>query len=157
MGEGFWRADGTFRKTCIRRDSSDLCLLLWGRVAFILSIIYWLGHARSWWRPVRSLVVACGNLAPWLGTEPGSPALGVQRLSHWTTREVPKEEMLLIGHYQILQGLIPHSGQLWSLWVKGAHCAFPMGLWVGAGSGVCSLSRDRPTQSARKWRSKEIY
>ena len=27
---------------------------------------------------------------PWLGIEPGAPALGVQSLSHQTTREVPK-------------------------------------------------------------------
>ena len=33
----------------------------------------------------------CGmwDLVPWPGIEPGSPALGAQSLSHWTTREVP--------------------------------------------------------------------
>ena len=36
------------------------------------------------------LVVACmWDLVPWPGIEPGSPALGAQSLSHWTTREVP--------------------------------------------------------------------
>ena len=34
------------------------------------------------------LVVACGILIPWPGMEPGPPTLGVQSLSHWTTREV---------------------------------------------------------------------
>ena len=157
MGEGFRRADGRFRKTCIRRDSSDLCLLLWGKSCF-----YFKYYLLTW--PCQVLVVACGvfscdvwDLAPWPGIEPGSPALGAQSLSHWTTRAVLKEEMLLRGHYQILQGLIPHSGELWSICVKGAHSAFPMGLWVGAGSGVCLLSRGRPTQLARKQRSKEIY
>ena len=29
------------------------------------------------------------DLAPLPGAEPGSPALGVQSFSHWTTREVP--------------------------------------------------------------------
>ena len=29
------------------------------------------------------------DLFPWSGVEPGPPALGVQSLSHWTTREVP--------------------------------------------------------------------
>ena len=29
------------------------------------------------------------DLVPWPGIEPRSPALGGQRLSHWTTREVP--------------------------------------------------------------------
>ena len=29
------------------------------------------------------------DLVPWPGTEPRPPVLGVQNLSHWTTREVP--------------------------------------------------------------------
>ena len=33
---------------------------------------------------------ACGVLVPWSGIEPGSPALEVLSLSHWTTREVPR-------------------------------------------------------------------
>ena len=28
------------------------------------------------------------DLVPWPGMEPGPPALGVQSLSHWTTRDV---------------------------------------------------------------------
>ena len=54
------------------------------------------------------LVVACGifscgtwtlscgmwDLVPWPGIEPGPPALGVQSLSHWTTREVPHQLFL---------------------------------------------------------------
>ena len=34
---------------------------------------------------------SCGtwDLVPWPGIEPRLPALGVQSLSHWTTREVP--------------------------------------------------------------------
>ena len=32
---------------------------------------------------------------PWTGVEPGTPALGVQMFSHWTTRQVPE--------------IIPHS------------------------------------------------
>ena len=32
------------------------------------------------------------NLVPQPGTEPEGPALGVQSLSHWTTREVPMSE-----------------------------------------------------------------
>ena len=36
-------------------------------------------------------MLSCGmrHLVPWPGIEPGSPALGVWSLSHWTTREVP--------------------------------------------------------------------
>ena len=32
------------------------------------------------------------DLVPWPGIEPGSPALGAQSLSHWTTREVPMNQ-----------------------------------------------------------------
>ena len=55
---------------------------------------------------VQVLVVACGaliftetcrmfscgmwDLVPWPGIKPAPPALGVQSLNHWTTREVPK-------------------------------------------------------------------
>ena len=36
------------------------------------------------------LVVACmRDLFPRLGIEPGPPALGMQSLTHWATREVP--------------------------------------------------------------------
>ena len=30
------------------------------------------------------------DLVPWSGIEPGSPALGAQSLSNWTTREAPQ-------------------------------------------------------------------
>ena len=35
--------------------------------------------------------LSCGmwNPVPWPGIEPGAPALGVQSLSHWTTKQVP--------------------------------------------------------------------
>ena len=38
----------------------------------------------------KSVVVVkpCGTLVPWPGVEPVLPALGVQSLKHWTTREV---------------------------------------------------------------------
>ena len=40
-----------------------------------------------------SLAAACTrDLVPRPGIEPGSPALGAQSLSHWTTREVPRTE-----------------------------------------------------------------
>ena len=38
-------------------------------------------------------IFSCGmwDLVPWPGIEPRPPALGVQTLSHWTTREAPNE------------------------------------------------------------------
>ena len=34
------------------------------------------------------------GLVPWLGMEPGSSALGMQTLRHWTIREVPSDVTL---------------------------------------------------------------
>ena len=57
----------------------------------------YLRHAGSLLWHVGFLVTACEllvaacmwDLVPRPGIEPGPPALGVQSLSHWTTREVP--------------------------------------------------------------------
>ena len=40
--------------------------------------------------------MACAILVPWPGIEPASPALEAQCLNHWTTREVPKSQFLLV-------------------------------------------------------------
>ena len=45
------------------------------------------------WATRETLVVACGNLMPWLGIEP--PALGMWSFSHWTTREVTRSNALI--------------------------------------------------------------
>ena len=39
--------------------------------------------------------MAC-RINPGPGIEPGPPALGAQRISNWTMREVPDEDFLLI-------------------------------------------------------------
>ena len=52
----------------------------------------------------RGFVATCGlfswgmwDLVPRPGIEPGPPALGMQSLSHWTTREVPPSPFLRYG------------------------------------------------------------
>ena len=52
--------------------------------------------------------LGCGmwDLVPWPGIEPGPPALGVQSLTHWTTREVPEsifESQYTPGDSRLLQ------------------------------------------------------
>ena len=44
-----------------------------------------------WDLPCGMWALSCGmwDLVPWPRIEPGPPALGVQSLNHWTTREVP--------------------------------------------------------------------
>ena len=58
----------------------------------------------SYLQHLGSFVVACftlgcgmWDLVPWLGMEPGSPALGVWSLSHWTTGEVPPCNVFLLS------------------------------------------------------------
>ena len=41
------------------------------------------------WATREALSCSTWDIVPWPGIEPGPPALGVQSLSHWTTREVP--------------------------------------------------------------------
>ena len=41
---------------------------------------------------MQTLSYSMWDLVPWPGIEPGSPALGAQSLSHWTTREVPMNQ-----------------------------------------------------------------
>ena len=53
-----------------------------------------LWHAGSLVEACKLLVAAMWDLVPWLGIEPGPPTLGVQSLSHWTTREVPTVTIL---------------------------------------------------------------
>ena len=52
---------------------------------------------RSFGGHLGSFTCGMWNLVPWPGIEPGSPALGVQSLGHWTTREV------LVVHFQHVQ------------------------------------------------------
>ena len=47
-------------------------------------------------RGLMSYSEACGILVPQRGFEPVSPAVQRQVLNHWTTREVPAEELLFI-------------------------------------------------------------
>ena len=51
----------------------------------------WLSSAQHWVSVMACRIFHCSmwDLDPWPGIKPESPALGVQNLSHWTTREVP--------------------------------------------------------------------
>lgn len=41
------------------------------------------------------------GVVPWSGTETGPPAFGVQNLSCWTTREVPKTFSFCLSHFKL--------------------------------------------------------
>ena len=44
---------------------------------------------------IQTLSCSTWDLFPWPGIEPVPPTLGVQSLSHWTTREVPRMNTLI--------------------------------------------------------------
>ena len=53
------------------------------------------------------------DLAPWIGTEPGTPTLGVWSLSHRTTREVPCPSPLIGGVWTGCYGWFLFCGVLY--------------------------------------------
>ena len=84
------------------------------RILFLLNVIWFFGkldmnYHNTWMTPVKKRYIwsfflffwggglchtACGILVPWPGIEPVPPALEVQSLNHWTTREVPGHSLL---------------------------------------------------------------
>ena len=62
-----------------------------------------------------SLSCCMWDLFPWPGIESGSPPLGAQSLSHWTTREVPLQS--LIWEYFLPKApkteCVPHVPRHW--------------------------------------------
>ena len=54
-----------------------------------------------------SLSCSRWDLVPWLGVEPGPPALGARSLSHRTTRKVPYAYFLWVDFSETLQGYLP--------------------------------------------------
>ena len=63
-------------------QGSNPCPLHWQAGSFLAALgLSSLQHEKS---------LSCGmqDLVPQPGIEPGAPALGARRLSHWTTREV---------------------------------------------------------------------
>ena len=60
------------------------------------------GSIWSFSRCMRTLSCGMWDLVPWPGIEPGPPALEVQSLSHWATREVPWWGIVIIDHFLII-------------------------------------------------------
>ena len=60
-------------------DTNLFLLLLFIWLCWVLVVAHW----------IFDLYCGIWDLVPWPGIEPKLPALGVQSLSHWTTRETP--------------------------------------------------------------------
>ena len=63
----------------------------------------------------RSVAACMQDLVPSPGVEAGSPALGVQSLTHWTTSEVPESSSLKKidhGYENILKKIISLSQEI---------------------------------------------
>ena len=68
----------------------DIYLLLWLHWASVVAR----GMVSFGMRTLRTPSCGTWDLVPWPGIKPQPPALGVQGLSHWTTREVPGMDSL---------------------------------------------------------------
>ena len=82
---------------------SVVVVLFW--YCFVYSFIFYFGCSKSSLRHTGSSVFilayrifSCDmwDLVPWPRFEPGAPALGEQKLSLWTTREVPAVVLLIV-------------------------------------------------------------
>ena len=141
--------EGRFLTTAPPGKSLCRVLVLPCRIVFscdMWNLFFKLWHVGSSLQQAGSLVVACGifscdmqtlscvmwDLVPWPRIEPGAPALGVQSLSHWTTREVPSFILLHVNiqfsHHHLLtrlsflhcEFLVPSSKISW-LYMCGVY------------------------------------
>ena len=85
---------GTWSKKARDHDNVTLfthpCICCFSNYSFIHLAV--LGRSCGTWdllRGMPTLICSMWGLVSWSGIKPGSPALRVQSLSHWTTREVP--------------------------------------------------------------------
>ena len=63
----------------------------WRRNGFLC---YLFGCNRSQSQHLGSFSRNMGDLVPWPGIEPSPPTLGAQSLSHWTTRDIPRNDLM---------------------------------------------------------------
>ena len=57
---------------------------------------------------MQTLNCSMWNLVPWSGKEPGLPALGAWKLSHWTTREVTPMILRMRWLWETLHHFLPN-------------------------------------------------
>ena len=78
-------------------------LLIW--LCWILVAAHGIFSCSMW-------TLSCGmwGLVPWPGIKPGPPALGAQRCSHWTTREIPIVPVLMRS--EEISWMLPIAGDL---------------------------------------------
>ena len=88
---------------------------LWVLSFFNIYVFIWLRLVKIIACSIVDLSRSMWDLVPWPGIEPGSPALGVWSLSHWTTREVPwriSDSSLCNKESGILARLFPFRKQM---------------------------------------------
>ena len=116
---------------------------------FIL-FTYWFGCFRSELQHMGSRVAACElllvamwGLAPWPGIKSGTPALGAQSRSHWTTSEVPAFSLFLLYDVTMMWHCIVYYDHCY--WCEPRnHCREPP---AGSGPGnmsSCHAGQTRP-------------
>ena len=101
-------------------DNTVYCFM----VFFFFKILIWLHWVLGAAHRIFTLhsacrIFSCGlqtlscnmwYLVPWLGIEPGLPALGAWSLSYWTTREVPFKKIFVEVAFERPPYPLPHLG-----------------------------------------------
>ena len=118
---GFYSTGSTYSLACgvFPDQGSNRCLRHWHWQADSLPLNYQGSPVCGIFR-YCIWTLSCGmwGLVPWPGTEPGSLALGVWSLSHWTTREVPVQKFFesWLAAPNVSQTSKPFESSSKSLW-----------------------------------------
>ena len=85
-------------------SSAASAAMNWRRNSFLY---YLFGCNRSQSQHLGSFSCSTWDLVPWPGIEPSPPTLGAQSLSHWTTRDVPRNYLMRGAQhlYSNMQGI----------------------------------------------------
>ena len=121
--------------SCSMRDLRchmwDLCCGMWDPLAAACGIF-----SCSMW------TLSCGmwDLVSWPGIKPGSPALGVQSLSCWTTSEVSVLHFLLLLNNILLHGYTTFYlfiYQLMNIWIVSTFWLLLIYCYEHSGTSFC--------------------
>ena len=99
---------------------------------------------------------ACGILAPWSGIEPIPPALEMQDLTNWTSREISTKIFLIILLFHLLQHLLDF---LLSIWIPPWKICVIVGVCAMSLLSLCKVPLRhiyRPGQLSLSWQDRVL-
>ena len=103
--------------SCFFYDPADIENLISDSSAFSKSSLYFFCYS------MHTLSCSVWDLVPWPEIKPRHPALGVWYLSHWTTREIPIIQFLVLKitfkRNRRVNGHLPSGLGLWPVFLDG--------------------------------------